>query len=412
MTGGETSRGDALMASLDRLAEISDDPTCLTRLYLSSAHRRAAEYVKALMEAADMAAEIDAIGNVVGRYPGSSDRPCLMLGSHIDTVRDAGKFDGSLGVLAAIAAVKELAVNKERLRHPIEIVAFGEEEGVRFPTYLLTSRSFAGRVGADEFDARDENGISVREALAQFGGDADAIATLARNPGEIAAYVELHIEQGPVLEAAGLALGIVTAINGAARLQVTVTGVAGHSGTVPMHLRRDALAAAAEMVLAIESEARSQPDLVATVGLLDANCGAVNVIPGHVRFTIDIRHPDDTVRKASMARIESALSSIAERRRVRQTCGLVAESRATAMDRKLIRELEQVFLSLGETPHRLNSGAGHDAMVLAQLCPAAMVFLRCRGGISHNPLEMISREDADLAVRVLLETVRQLDRAL
>jgi allantoate deiminase len=412
MICGRIARGAALMAALDSLAEISDDPGCLTRLYLSSAHRRAAQHVKALMRAAGMAAEIDAVGNVVGRYPGRCDLPSLMLGSHIDTVRDAGKFDGSLGVLAAIAVVRELAENKERLRHPIEVVAFGEEEGVRFPTYLLTSRSLAGRVGADEFDARDEKGMSVREALAQFGGDADAFASVARKPGAIAAYVELHIEQGPVLEAEGRALGIVTAINGAARLHVDVTGVAGHSGTVPMLLRQDALAAAAEMVLAVEQEANSQPELVATVGVLDTNSGAVNVIPGHVRFSIDIRHPDDALRKASMRRIEETLASIAERRRVRHKVSLLSESRATVMDSRLIGELETVLRGLGQSPHRLNSGAGHDAMVLASLCPAAMVFLRCRGGISHNPLEMISREDAELAVEVLLETVRRFDRAL
>ncbi len=406
------SRGDALMEAIDALAQISDEPGCLTRLYLSPAHLRAAHHVKALMQAAGLQAQIDAVGNVVGRYSGSRDLPCLMLGSHIDTVRDAGKFDGSLGVLAAIAAVRELATAKERLQHPIEVVAFGEEEGVRFPTHLLTSRSLAGRAQADEFELRDENGISVRQALAQFGGDADAFGLVARKHGDIAAYVELHIEQGPVLEAEGRALGIVTAINGAARLHVDVTGVAGHSGTVPMRLRQDALAAAAEMVLAVEREARSESDLVATVGVLDNNSGAVNVISGHVRFTIDIRHPDDAVRKASMRRIETALSSIAERRRVRQTIYVFSESRATALDRRLIGELEEVLLGLGQSPQRLNSGAGHDAMVLASLCPTAMVFLRCRGGISHNPLEMISREDAELAVRVLLETVRRFDQAL
>ncbi len=250
--------GPELMARLDQLATFSDDPDRLTRLYLSPAHRQAMDPVMAWMQAAGMTTRIDAVGNVVGRY--EADRAgaaTVLIGSHIDTVIDAGKYDGNLGVLAGIAAVE--ALHREGLRLPvaIEVIAFGDEEGVRFPTALTGSRAVAGTLDPNLLDARDRDGVAVREALAAAGCDARAYASCARAPGDVLGYLEVHIEQGPVLEAEGLPLGVVTAINGATRARVQVKGEAGHAGTVPMALRRDALAAAAEMVLAVEREGRA-----------------------------------------------------------------------------------------------------------------------------------------------------------
>jgi allantoate deiminase len=308
---GASSFGPALMERLERLAQFSDDPGCLTRLYLSPSHALAAQQVGRWMEEAGMRWRIDAVGNVVGRYDGTGNRPALLLGSHIDTVRNAGRYDGTLGVLAAIAAVGDLAARGERLPFPVEVIAFGDEEGVRFPTTLIGSRAIAGQVRPSDVEARDQDGVSVREALAAFGGDADRIASCTRAPGEVAGYLELHIEQGPVLETEKRPLGIVTAISGATRLQVEVMGGAGHAGTVPMRLRRDALAAAAEMVLAVEREARGRTDLVATVGVIDVKSKAVNVIPCHSAFTLDVRSHDDAVRRDGGDRIRAAVRTFA-----------------------------------------------------------------------------------------------------
>ena len=304
MTETAGAFGPALMERLERLAQFSDDPGSVTRLYLSPSHALAAQQVGRWMAEAGMRWRVDAVGNVVGRYAAAGDnRPALLLGSHIDTVRNAGRYDGTLGVLAAIAAVGDLGARGEQPRYPIEVIAFGDEEGVRFPTTLIGSRAIAGTVTASDLDARDGDGVSVREALAVVGGDADRVASCARAPGEVAGYLELHIEQGPVLETEKRPLGVVTAISGATRLRVEVMGVAGHAGTVPMGLRHDALAAAAEMVLAVEREARGRSDLVATVGVIDVRPKAVNVIPGHAGFTVDVRSPDDAVRRDGVERI-------------------------------------------------------------------------------------------------------------
>lgn len=398
------------MARIDALAAFTDEPGKLTRLYLSPSHVAAAKQVKAWMQDAGMQARIDTVGNVVGRYEGTKPGPALLLGSHIDSVRDAGKYDGPLGVLAAIAVVDILHRNGERPTMPIEVIAFGDEEGVRFPTTLIGSHAVAGTLDPAVFDAKDSDGISVRAALAAIGGDADRFAECARRKNDVGAYLELHIEQGPVLEAEGLPLAAVTAINGASRFLIEVTGQAGHAGTVPMRLRSDALAASAEMILAIEREANAVPDLVATVGRIEAQPGAANVISGRTTFTLDIRASDDAVRGASTARLQDILKSIADRR----GCGIAIkkfhDTRAVACDAGLIALLESAIEEVGSRPRRLTSGAGHDAMAMADLCPSAMLFVRCKGGISHNPAESITVEDADIAVRALLSAVRAFGR--
>ncbi|MYZ46500.1 allantoate amidohydrolase [Rhizobiales bacterium L72] len=391
------------MARLDALARFSDEEGHLARTFLSPAHRCAADRVKAWMEEAGMTARIDAIGNVVGRYEGRRPgAPALLIGSHLDTVRRAGRYDGSFGVLTAVAAVAELSARGMRFETAVEVIAFGDEEGVRFPTTLSGSRAIAGTFDAAALDLVDDRGITLRDALAAFGCDPAAIGAVARRPEDILGYVEVHIEQGPVLEREGLAVGVVTAIAGASRAAIDVAGEAGHAGTVPMGLRRDALAAAAEMVLAVESTGRSAPDLVATVGRLVAEPGAVNVIPGRAAFTVDLRHPEDAVREAAIAALEGRIREIATRRGVRAEIRPTHAARATRCDPGMIAALSRAVAEAGLPVRLLPSGAGHDAMAVAALCPVGMLFVRCAGGVSHDPAEAVDQADAGAALDVLL----------
>jgi allantoate deiminase len=395
-----------LMQRLDDFARFSDEEGRLTRLYLSKAHGEAARQFIAWCQEAGLDAKIDASGNVFARYEGKQPgAPALMLGSHIDTVRNAGRFDGNLGALAALAVIEELVARKERLDHAVEIVAFGDEEGVRFPTTLTGSRAFAGIFARSALDQKDADGVTMREALKAFGCDPEAVTTLrGRN---VAAFVELHIEQGPVLESESLAVGVVTAINGATRFSAKVKGEAGHSGAVPMGLRRDALTAAAEMILLVESRAKIEDDLVATVGRLEVEPGAVNVIPGEARFTIDIRAPRDEQRQRAVSDISKRLAAIATTRNVELTLVQTHEAGAYVCHPKIVAGLKDSVERTYQAPARLlPSGAGHDTMIMGQLCPAGMLFLRCKGGISHNPEESITAEDAEIGLAALVDFVR------
>ncbi|TGE02256.1 allantoate amidohydrolase [Methylobacterium nonmethylotrophicum] len=409
-----TTLGAGVMARLADLARFSADPDGLTRLYLTPAHKAAALQVMAWMEEAGLEARLDAAATVVGRYeaalPGA---PTLLLGSHIDTVRDAGRYDGNLGVVLAIAAVRVLHEAGERLPFAIEVLAFGDEEGVRFPVTLTGSRALAGLVRPDCLAARDHDGVSLAEALREFGCDPAGLPRLARDPASLLGYLEVHIEQGPVLEDAGLPVGIVTAIAGASRLAVTVEGRAGHAGTVPMRLRRDALAAAAEMVLAVEAEAQATPDLVATVGQIEVPRGAVNVIPARTAFSLDLRSPRDAVRHAALARLRAAWEDIAERRGVAVRAEAGYDEPAAPCAPWLMEAVAAGIGRLGLPPAplpplRLASGAGHDGLALAGLCPIGMIFVRCAGGLSHSPAESITEADADAATRLLVDILRHL----
>lgn len=405
--------GKRVMERLDELAQISETPGALTRRFLTPAHAKAMDQVAAWMRDAGMTVRIDPIANVIGRLEGAKPgAPAILIGSHIDTVIDAGKYDGNLGVIAGIEAAAALARDAQ-LSHAVEVIAFGDEEGVRFPSHLLSSRSLTGTVDAKELEATDAQGVSVKAALEALGHAADRLGQCARADRDVAAYLELHIEQGPVLQAKGTALAAVTAINGATRIRVRVSGVAGHAGTVPMGLRQDALAAAAQMVLEIEKIARRSRDkLVATVGWLDVYPGAPNVVPGEVRFTVDVRSASDAVRQAAQARIAAALDKIAAERGVSVDAEIYHDLPATTMHKRVVATVLEAIEAVGCEPVSLASGAGHDAMAIAPRWPAAMMFVRCRDGISHNPAEFITREDADLAVRALIEAVRRLDRAL
>ena len=407
--GDSPAPGSRLMRRLDALCRFSADEGSLTRLYLTPEHRAAAEQVTAWMREAGMTVSLDAAATVIGRYEGQEPGlPALLLGSHIDTVRHAGRYDGMLGVLVAIEAVAALHAAGLRLPFAVEVLAFGDEEGVRFPVTLTGSRAVAGGFDPSALESRDAEGVSLREALHRFGVDPAAIPTLARRPDQVLAYLEVHIEQGPVLEAEGLPTGIVTAINGATRFVAEIGGTAGHAGTVPMHLRRDAVAAMAEMVLAVERLALEEPDLVATVGQVTASPGAVNVIAAGARFTIDIRSPRDALRHAACGRLRDELSTIAARRGVSLSLRPTYDEAAAPCDPALIEALEGASLRCGLRPFRLPSGAGHDGLAMARLCPIGMIFVRCEGGISHHPAEAITEADALAALRLLLETLQHL----
>jgi allantoate deiminase len=405
MTNDASGAARRLMARLDELAGFTDEPGRLTRLYLSPSYRAACERYAQWAQGIGLQPEIDAAGNVHARYEGKrKGAPALMIGSHIDTVRDAGRYDGNLGALAALSVVEQLAAGSERLDYAIDIVAFGDEEGVRFPTTMTGSRALAGLVPQGCLALKDSDGITLRDALTRFGGDPDRIGKL-RARG-LAAFVELHIEQGPVLEAENLRIGTVVAINGATRLAATVEGLAGHAGAVPMRLRQDALAASAEMILAIEGRAKKELELVATVGRIDAEPGAVNVIPGLVRFSIDVRAPRDEWRRRAVSDIAAALQAIAANRKVKLTLAQTHEASAYVCDPRIVAGFDAATAAIGQKPFHLPSGAGHDTMIMGQVCPAGMLFVRCKGGISHNPQESIALEDCEIALAALTRFVR------
>jgi allantoate deiminase len=384
--------------ALGRLSELEGG---LTRVFLSPEQRQANALVLDWMRDAGMQARLDDIGNCVGRYEGERPGlPCLMLGSHLDTVRDAGKYDGMLGVIAAIECVGALHAAARRLPHAIEVIGFGDEEGVRFGSTLLGSRAVAGTFDVALLDRADAQGVTMRDALRAFGLDPTLVASVARRREDVLAYAELHIEQGPVLEADGLAVGVVTAINGGNRFNFEMTGMAGHAGTVPMALRRDALAAAAECVLAVERIAANRLDVVGTVGRVEALPGAMNVIPGKVRFSLDVRAPTDEKRHAAVAAIRLECEAIAKRRNIGLAVTPLWEARTSPCAPEMQRQFAQAIEDEGVRVRHLPSGAGHDGMALIDLAPIGMLFVRCAGGISHNPAEAITLADVTSGVRV------------
>jgi allantoate deiminase len=359
------------------------------------------------MREAGMRAHLDAIGNVCGRYEGERPGlPCLMLGSHYDTVRDAGKWDGPLGLVTAIACVADLNRRGKRLPFAIEATGFADEEGVRFASTLLGSRAVAGTFDESMLGTSDRAGISMRDALATFGLDPERICTAARARRELHAYLELHIEQGPVLEQNNLPVGVVTAISGATRLAANLTGMAGHAGTVPMALRRDALAGAAESIVAIEEFCRTdQGGLVGTVGAINAMPGASNVIPGRASFTIDIRAGSDTHRKRAVSELGRRIEAIAKRRKLALQVDVTHENRTVPCAPWLKAQVADAIAAEGFGVFELPSGAGHDAMAMIDIADVAMVFVRCRGGVSHHPDEHVDAADVDAGARVLLRLI-------
>jgi hydantoinase/carbamoylase family amidase len=407
--------GTEIILRAEQLAGHSDDPNALTVAYLTRAHQTAGAEIAAWMIAAGMQVRIDAVGNVIGRYAAADENaPVLMTGSHFDTVRHGGRFDGRLGILTPITVVGHLHRSGERLPFHLDVVAFAEEEGLRFGSSFLASSALVGQFDFARLDQADADGISMREAICAAGlpGTEEAIAGCAVDARRLLGYIEVHIEQGPVLLDRGLPLGVVTSIAGNVRQRATVTGLASHAGTTPMTMRRDALAAAAEMILAVERRCAEPRDaaraLVGTVGMASVPQGAANVVPGRCEFSLDIRAADDATRDAAIADIDAELARIAQRRGVHLALSQTMRVACAACSPKLMDRLAECIDAAGQPVLRLASGAGHDAMVMARITEVCMLFVRCgNGGISHNPLETMTVDDADIAARVLLEFLRR-----
>jgi len=411
--------GAEIMARCEALAQHTEEPGRLTRTYLTPVQRAAADLLLAWMKDAGMQARIDEVGNVVGRYEAAAPGArTLMTGSHFDTVVNAGKYDGNYGVIAPIACVKALNAQNIRLPHAIEVVGFAEEEGVRYKTTMMGSKAIAGTYDMNVLGFKDKAGVSVADAMQAYGLDAQAVGKTARNPKDVLGFVEIHIEQGPVLLNEGRAAGTVTSIAGVYRFQAVVTGQAGHAGTTPMHMRKDAGAAAAEMVLAIERYCaaethRIEGGLVGTCGQLNVPGGAINVIPGACEFSIDLRSGHDPSRQAAWKILEPELQAIARRRHVELNITKTLELPAAPCAPHIMAQIDDAILAAtGEAARRLPSGAGHDAMAMAAMCPQGMIFIRCgNGGISHNPLETITEEDARIGAKVLYDVLRNFKAA-
>jgi N-carbamoyl-L-amino-acid hydrolase len=387
----------------------------LTVTYLSDAHRAVAGQLQAWMrdECGFDDVSIDAVGNVVAVYHGA-DRGArrLLTGSHYDTVRNAGRYDGRLGILVPMAAVRELARSGRRLPFGIELVAFAEEEGQRYAATFLGSSALIGQFDSRWLDQRDADGVTMREAMRLAALPQEDIARLRRDPATYLGFVEVHIEQGPVLTDADLPLGVVTSINGCVRYMAEIAGIASHAGTTPMRQRHDAAAAAAEIVLEVERRASQAPGVVGTVGMLDVPNGSINVVPGRCLFSLDVRAASDAERDACLHEILGQIEQIAERRGVQASLRETLRAAAAPCDDRWRALWEAAVADLGVPILRLPSGAGHDAMKLHEVMAQAMLFVRGQnGGISHNPLESITSDDADLAVHAMGRLLERLAAA-
>lgn len=396
----------------DELARLSSMQDGICRVYLSDEHRAANQLVAGWMSEAGLTVSIDAVGNVCGRL-GDPSLPTLIVGSHLDTIPDAGRYDGILGVLLGIELAHSLA--GETLPFSLEVIGFGEEEGVRFGTTLMTSRALAGTWDPNWLELADANGVSLASAMSDFGLDPFGAENAARTQSHLLGFLEVHIEQGPVLESKNLPLALVTSIAGARRFACRVEGMAGHAGTMPMSMRQDALAASAEIVLAIEAIAatgRSEDSLVATVGRIEALPGGVNVVPGAATFSLDVRAVEDSVRDLAVEEIRTRAEAICARRgitlQIQQTHG----ASAAACHADLLSDLSAGLRESDVPEHRMASGAGHDAMAMADVCPVAMLFVRCEGGISHHPDEAVTAGDVAVAFDVLCSSVRACARRI
>ena len=409
-TGGRAAYGERIMALAERLARWSETPDGLTCTYLTPAHRAVAAQLRDWMRDAGLTAQIDAVGNVVGRYAADDpDARTLIVASHYDTVRNAGKYDGRLGVLTAMLLAGRLRQAGRKLPFHLDIIAFSEEEGVRFSSSFLGSSAVAGRFDPALLERRDGDGHALGEVMRRAGLQPEKIPALARRAEELAGYLEVHIEQGPVLLEQGLPVGIVSAIAGSVRCLVAIAGAAGHAGTVPMGRRHDAAAAAAELVLYVEKRCAQAPTLVGTVGQLAVPNGAINIIPGRCELTVDIRAGDDATRDAAVSDVVAEIGRIAHRRGVTIESREVQRTAAVRCSSRLKSVLAGAVARAGVTPRELPSGAGHDAMMFDGLTDVAMLFVRCgNGGVSHSPRETVTADDADIAARVMLDAVIRL----
>jgi allantoate deiminase len=394
------------MERCDRIALHTEEPGRITRTFLSEPMRGVHELVGGWMRAADMAVRVDGLGNIVGRREAAvAGRPAILIGSHLDTVPDAGKYDGVLGVVLGIAVAE--ALRDERLPVAIEVVGFSEEEGVRFKTPYIGSKAFVGRLGPESLELRGTDGRSVRDVARAFGCSGEVGRF---DPAAYVAYLEAHIEQGPVLEALDKPLGVVTGIVGQSRVSVTITGRAAHAGTTPMGARRDALVAAARFVERVNEIASRELGMVGTVGRMEVAPGASNVIPGVVRLSVDLRHERDDVRRTALARLLRRETEVARAGGCDLEFQVDGDFGTVPMDRGMVESLGESCTAVGAPAHRMTSGAGHDAAIVAGVMPACMLFLQSPGGVSHHPNEAVVREDVELALRVMVEFVERIAR--
>lgn len=397
---------DQVLARCDELGQLTESPSGLTRTFLSPPMHQVHARLSQWMIEASLQPRIDAIGNVIGRHAAAGPNPpAFIVGSHVDTVPDAGKYDGVLGVLLGIAAAQSLS--DAALRQHLDIVAFSEEEGVRFRTPYLGSMAICGLFEPQLLALTDVHGVTLAQAVANFGLDPNKIGFAAYPTGTVSGYLEAHIEQGPVLESLNLSLGAVDAIVGQSRRRITFTGKAGHAGTSPMQGRRDALVGAAEFISAVERLAQVAPGLRATVGSVEVKPGAINVIAGEARLTLDLRHPEDASRESYLADVLALGQSIAKTRKLAFAVEAIGDHVAAPCDRELTARLEAAIGEAGHPIQRMSSGAGHDAAIMARRCPTAMLFLRSPGGVSHHPDESVRREDVRAALDVMNQFLRR-----
>ncbi len=413
--GAEPTLGNDVWDWHESLAQHSDpgyaEQGQLTVTYLTDAHRACAENIRQrMLECGFDEVGIDAVGNVVGRYHASAPGlRSLLTGSHYDTVRNGGKYDGRLGIFVPMACVRELHRSGKRLSFGIEVVAFSEEEGQRYKATFLGSSALTGHFDFQWLDQKDANGIAMRAAMSHAGLKIEDIPRLKRDPSQYLGFVEVHIEQGPVLNELDLPLGVVTSINGSVRYLCEMTGMASHAGTTPMDRRRDAAAGVAELVLYLEERARIDGDSVGTVGMLNVPGGSINVVPGRCLFSLDLRAPNNAQRDALATDVLASLQRIAERRGLRCTVEESMRASAAPSAPDWQHRWERAVNALGLPLHRMPSGAGHDAMKLHEIMPQAMLFVRGENaGISHNPLESTTNNDIQLAVEAFSHVLRQL----
>lgn len=399
-----------VMQCCDDLGRCSDEPGRLTRTFCSAAMRDAHRLVAGWMEAAGMSVRVDAAGNLIGKYlpPGGNPQRRVLIGSHLDTVADAGRYDGIFGVIMGIAVVEALRKSNQTLPWAIEVIGFSEEEGVRFRTPFIGSRALAGTLDAEMLALCDDDGVSVSRALSDFGCDPQGIDDCRATSNSIVAYIEPHIEQGPLLESLDEPLGVVTAIAGQTRLTVEWAGEGGHAGTAPMNLRNDPLPVAGRWAIAVEEAARSTPGLVATVGRLSVDPNVPNCIPRCVTASLDVRHQEDAVRTAAVEQLLTLADELARDANLAMRVERQHEHSAVAMDARLVEGLAKSVASCNAAPQRMVSGAGHDAGVIATIAPTAMLFLRSPGGVSHHPAEAVQESDVALGLEVLVHFIHAL----
>jgi allantoate deiminase len=400
------SRAETVIARCRKLARFSEDVGSTRRTFLSAPMQDVHREITSWMAPLAAQVKIDAAGNLRGFYGGNeAGASRLLLGSHLDTVPNAGAFDGVLGVVIAVTLLE--ALEERRLPFGIEVIGFSEEDGVRFGTPFIGSRALVGRCDEELLERKDARGISVRQAIEDFGLDSRGLPQVAVG-NDVLGYLEFHIEQGPVLEAIQRPLGVVESIAGQSRLEFLFLGRANHAGTTPMHLRYDAIAGAAEWITAVEHHAQTVPGLVATVGKIDAKPGATNVIASETRLALDVRHGQDDVRRRAVADLIRAAEEIAQRRALSVKSNILMNQQAVPMDKFLTDETEKAIRNTGCEPHRMMSGAGHDAMIMAERVPSAMIFLRTPGGISHDPVESVAVDDVAKALESGLHLLDQL----